>query len=46
MQLITVDHYFPFNQKVEKPAYSKLVDGAIWAMVLEKAWAKLYGSYS
>ncbi|CAD8086639.1 unnamed protein product [Paramecium sonneborni] len=44
-QLITVDHHFPFNEDKQKVAYSKLVDGAIWAMILEKAWAKLYGSY-
>ncbi|CAD8174818.1 unnamed protein product [Paramecium octaurelia] len=44
-QEITVDHHFPYNEEKQKVAYSKLVDGALWAMILEKAWAKLYGSY-
>ncbi|CAD8091921.1 unnamed protein product [Paramecium sonneborni] len=44
-QKITVDHHFPFNDEKQKVVYCKLVDGAIWAMILEKAWAILYGSY-
>lgn len=43
--LVTVDHYFPYNQAKGWAAYCKPLSGAIWAMVLEKAWAKIFGSY-
>lgn len=40
---IIVDDYFPV--KYGQPAFCKTNDGEIWAMILEKAWAKLHGSY-
>lgn len=40
---IIVDEYFPV--KFGKPAFAKTKDGEIWAMLLEKAWAKMHGSY-
>ncbi|KAM3146111.1 hypothetical protein pb186bvf_001768 [Paramecium bursaria] len=43
--IIQVDHIFPII-KPQQPAFTKLIDGAIWAMILEKAWAQVYGSYS
>lgn len=40
---VIVDDYFPsvYNQ----PAFCKTKDGELWAMILEKAWAKVHGSY-
>lgn len=40
-----MDHYFPFNPKKDIPAFGKYLEGAVWGMLLEKAWAKIYGSY-
>lgn len=40
---IIVDDYFPIVYG--KPAFCKTADGELWAMLLEKAWAKLHGSY-
>ncbi|KAM3128089.1 hypothetical protein pb186bvf_019790 [Paramecium bursaria] len=42
-KVIYIDDYFPicYNQ----PVFAKPVNNAIWVMVIEKAWAKLYKSY-
>ena len=40
---IIVDDYFP--TKYGRPAFARTKDGEIWAMLLEKAWAKMHGSY-
>ena len=40
---VIVDDYFPVKGNVA--AYCHTRDGEIWAMILEKAWAKLHGSY-
>jgi len=40
---VIVDDFFPI--KYNKPAFASTKDGEIWAMILEKAWAKLHGSY-
>jgi hypothetical protein len=42
---IWVDHYFPFNVKKNIPCFGKKLEGAVWAMFIEKAWAKVFGSY-
>ena len=42
---VWVDHYFPVTMIKEKIAFTKSLDGAIWAMVIEKAIAKIYGNY-
>ena len=41
---IYVDDWFPSLH--DKPAFANTKDGAIWVMILEKAWAKLHGSFS
>ena len=40
---IDLDEYIPFIQG--EPAFSKSHDNELWVIILEKAWAKLYGSY-
>jgi hypothetical protein len=40
-----VDHYFPFFKQKNNPSFTKRLEGAVWAMLLEKAWAKCFGSY-
>jgi len=40
---IIVDAWFP--SKYNKPAFASTKGLELWPMLLEKAWAKLYGSY-
>jgi calpain-15 len=40
---IIVDDYFP--TVYGRPAFCKTKEGEIWAMLFEKAWAKVHGSY-
>ncbi len=40
---IIIDDFFPV--KYGRPAFASTKDGEIWAMLLEKAWAKMHGSY-
>lgn len=40
---IDLDEMIPFVLK--RPAFSASVDGGLWVILLEKAWAKIYGSY-
>ena len=40
---IIVDDYFPTRN--QKPFFSKNHGNELWVMILEKAWAKLHGSY-
>jgi len=40
---VILDDYFPVVGN--RPAFCSSKEGEIWAMLLEKAWAKLYGSY-
>ena len=42
---IVVDDYFPCNKENNQPAFSKNNGSELWVMVLEKAYAKCYGSY-
>lgn len=44
-KVITVDDYFPFCPSKNDWAFSKSVDNEIWVLILEKAWAKVHGSY-
>lgn len=41
---VIIDDYLP--TKNNKPCYANSRDGELWVMLLEKAWAKLHGSYS
>ena len=44
-QEVVVDDFIPGNQKGE-PLFAKPAGGReIWVMILEKCWAKLFGSY-
>lgn len=42
---VIVDDYFPCNFRTGRPCYSKAKGGELWPLLLEKAWAKLHGSY-
>jgi len=44
---VVVDDYFPYNDDKNVWAFSRPSQGnEIWVLILEKAWAKVYGSYS
>jgi calpain-15 len=40
---VILDDWFP--SIFGKAAFCSSLEGEIWAMLLEKAWAKLHGSY-
>lgn len=42
---VVVDDYIPVTQK-NKPAFASTKDQELWVILLEKAWAKLHGSYA
>ena len=42
---IYLDDYFPYNTRKNKPIFCKPYNNEIWLMLLEKAWAKIKGSY-
>ena len=41
--VVYVDDLFP--TKYGKPVFTQSKDREIWVMVLEKTWAKIFGSY-
>lgn len=46
-RVVVVDDYFPYNEAKGKWAFSRPSESnEIWVLILEKAWAKVYGSYS
>ena len=44
---VYVDDYFPIYEDGSGPSFSKSKkgDNELWVLILEKAWAKLYGNY-
>lgn len=43
---VVIDDYFPCSRKDNQVMGAKPAGGVeIWVMILEKCWAKLYGSY-
>jgi hypothetical protein len=45
-KIIVVDDYFPYCNHKDDWAFSRSSDEKeIWVLLLEKAWAKIYGSY-
>ncbi len=45
-EIVVVDDYFPWNSHRDNWAFSRSNnDQEIWVLLLEKAWAKIHGSY-
>jgi calpain-15 len=42
---VEVDDFFPYCDKMKKPAFIRSKKNEIWPMLIEKAWAKVSGSY-
>jgi len=46
-KVVVVDDYFPYDDATDHFAFSRPAEGnEIWVLIIEKAWAKVYGSYS
>ena len=45
-QIVFLDDYFPYDPRRKKFAFASPHNNELWAMLLEKAWAKLNGGYS
>ena len=45
-KIVCVDDYFPVYKGTGKPVFSDAPNGAIWGVLLEKAWAKVNGGYA
>jgi calpain-15 len=46
LRTIVVDDRFPYNERTGKWAFSRpSLSKQIWVLVLEKVWAKVFGSY-
>jgi calpain-15 len=46
-KIVVVDDYFPYDEAKSRWAFSKPSTGnEIWVLILEKAFAKVFGSYS
>lgn len=44
---VVVDDYFPYDEERNRWAFSQPSKGnEIWVLILEKAWAKVFGSYT
>ena len=42
---VVLDDYIPCNSSSLQPLFSKPIGNEIWVLLIEKAWAKLIGSY-
>jgi len=46
IETVVVDDYFPYNTHSNNWAFSRSnTEHEIWVLLLEKAWAKMFGSY-
>ena len=45
LKQIVIDDYVPVFQGSNRPVFCKPKNNEVWVMLLEKAWAKLSGSY-
>jgi len=43
--VVIVDDYFPCSNSTNEPLFTSSEDDEMWVMLLEKAWAKINGSY-
>jgi calpain-15 len=44
-QVVVVDDFIPYDQSTNKPVFSRTKNGTFWLSILEKAWAKIHGTY-
>ena len=42
---VVVDDYVPVDKDSGQPGFCRAKDQEVWAIILEKAWAKLHGNY-
>ena len=45
LQEIVIDDYFPVNKDDDKYCFTHSKDDSLWVQIIEKAYAKAYGSY-
>ena len=45
-QIVFIDDYLPYNTRTKNFAFALPHNNELWAILLEKAWAKLNGGYS
>jgi hypothetical protein len=43
--IVILDDYFPCDKKTKLPIFARPNGAELWAMLLEKAWAKINGGY-
>ena len=43
---IVIDDYVPVDKETGRIAFCRAINQEIWPIILEKAWAKLHGSYA
>ena len=46
LQQVVIDDFFPFNQKNNSKTFMTEEKGLLWPQILEKSYAKIYGSYN
>ena len=45
-EIVCIDDYFPFNTETNKPIFSDSPTHNLWAVILEKVWAKVNYGYA
>lgn len=43
---VIIDDWLPVTPNTGKPCFARCVGDELWVSLLEKAWAKLYGTYA